>query len=254
MKIIISPAKRMRYFESNLIDTTTPYFIKEAQFLASFMKTLSVNELVDAFKCSRKIASTTFDMYQDFGNESNSSPAILAYNGIQYLTMAPQVFNNDEIHYVNSHLYILSGLYGALRPYDSIMPYRLDFESNIKINNNLSLLNYWDSKIYDYVFKNDSVVLNLASNEYRKLISPFLKPTDQFIDVFFYEMIDHKIIEKSVYVKEARGAMVRFLASINANTIDDVKRFSYRGYHFNEELSNDKKIVFIRKENENVTD
>ena len=251
--MIISPAKRMRYYENDFIDTSTPYFHKEAHFLASFMKTLSINELADAFKCSRKIANATFDMYQNFENTSNSAPAILAYNGIQYLAMAPQVFNNDEINYVNSHLYILSGLYGVLRPYDLIMPYRLDFEANIKINKDLSLLEYWNSKIYDHVFKDDSIVLNLASNEYRKLISPFLKPNDQFIDVFFYEMINHKIIEKSVYVKEARGAMVRFLASINANTIDDVKKFNYRGYHFNEELSNDKKIVFIRKENKNVT-
>lgn len=254
MKIIISPARRMRYFENEYFDISTPIFLEEAKKLVAKLKELSVNEIESIFKCSRKIAIDTYNRYQNFSTTKNLIPAILAFNGMQYLTMAPQVFTNDEINYVKTKVYILSGLYGLLCPYDGITLYRLDLETKLKINTFDNLYEFWGSKVYDYLYKDNDVIVNLTSKEYRKLISKYLKEENQFIDVFFYQEVNHKLIEKIVYVKEARGAMVRYLASINAQTIEDIIHFNLLGYQFSKELSNAQKIVFIRKEKKHVKD
>ena len=45
------------------------------------------------------------------------TPAVLAYEGIQYQYMAPTVFETAQFDYIREHLRILSGFYGLLRPF-----------------------------------------------------------------------------------------------------------------------------------------
>ena len=40
----------------------------------------------------------------------NLTPAILSYEGIQYQYMAPGVFEEEELEYIDEHLRILSGV------------------------------------------------------------------------------------------------------------------------------------------------
>ncbi len=248
MKIIISPARRMKNFENECFETTTPLFLKEATYLASIIKKMSIDEIKKSFKCSQKIAVNTYNLYRDFFTTSKRIPAILAFNGIQYLNMAPHVFNNDEINYVKEHLYIMSGLYGILRPYDEISLYRLDYEADLVIDGFKNLLAFWNTKIYNFLFEKGEIIINLASSEYRRLITKYLKPSDRFIDVYFYQQVKDKLVEKIVYVKEARGSMVRFLAQTQANSLDDIKKFNLLGYQYSTELSTNQKIIFIREE------
>ena len=62
------------------------------------------------------------------------TPAILAYEGIQYQYMAPGVFNQEELAYVEEHLRILSGFYGLLRPFDGVTPYRLEMQAKLAVS------------------------------------------------------------------------------------------------------------------------
>ena len=58
--------------------------------------------------------------------QKNLTPALLAYDGIQYTYMAPAVFEDGQYDYVQEHLRILSGFYGVVKPMDGVVPYRLE--------------------------------------------------------------------------------------------------------------------------------
>lgn len=170
----------MKQVDNDYFDTSKPAFLNEALELASEIKTYSITDIQTKFKCNRKIAVETYDRYQNFSTTSNLSPAVLSFNGIQYTNMAPNVFTDSEIEYINQHLYILSGLYGILKPLDEISLYRLDLDNDFEIASNNNLYDFWKDKVYTYLYQDSDIVINLSSNEYTKLISKYLKKEDTF--------------------------------------------------------------------------
>ena len=44
----------------------------------------------------------------------------------------------------------------------------------------------------------------------------------------------------------ARGLMVRYIVQNKIKSLEEVKKFQENGYEYNEELSNNYKLVFIR--------
>lgn len=130
MQIIISPAKKMRDELDSLAPRSQPVFGQEARQLAGWLKSLSYEELKERLSCSEAIARQNYERYQKMDLRKNLSPAILSYEGIQYQYMAPGVFTYQEFDYLQQHLAILSGLYGLLRPFDGVRPYRLEMGQN----------------------------------------------------------------------------------------------------------------------------
>ena len=55
-------------------------------------------------------------------------------------------------------------------------------------------------------------------------------------------------IRDSVYVKMARGEMVRFMAENNIGDINDIKRFNRLGFSYCKELSDENKFTFLKGE------
>ena len=49
----------------------------------------------------------------------------------------------EEFNYVKSHLKILSGFYGVLNPFDGVVPYRLEMQAKLKVDNNKNLYEFW---------------------------------------------------------------------------------------------------------------
>ena len=174
------------------------------------------------------------------------TPAILAYTGLQYTTMAPHVFSKDALDYIQKHLRIISGFYGTLAPFDGIVPYRLEMKAALDINENNSLYDFWGKMIYDEIIEDDHLIINLASKEYAQTITPYLHDEDQMITLIFGEEIDGKIKQKGTFAKMARGEMVRYLAENNIQNKEDIKAFNELEYRYSEEHSNDHQYVFIK--------
>ncbi len=238
MNIIISPAKQMKRVEDDYVEMTTPLFLEKSKILVSKIQEMDYEELKSVLKCSDKLARKAFDQYQSFDFSYNPSPAILTYTGIQYQYMEPSVFSYEQIHYVQSHVRILSGLYGLLKPLDGIVPYRLEMQTKLKP----SLYEYWSDTLANTL--EEKIILNLASEEYAKCIRKY-RP---IIDVSFCEEENGKLKEKGVYAKMARGSMVRYLASQQVDTLEEVKLFSDLHYSFSKEHSTENHLVFLKKE------
>lgn len=246
MKTIISPAKKMNVDTDTLAPEGMPVFLKEAEELMEWMRRLSFAEAKALWKCNNKIAEQNYKRFQEMDLRRNLTPAVIAYEGIQYQYMAPAVFGGAETEYIREHLRILSGFYGVLRPFDGVVPYRLEMQA--KASGEGDLYRFWGEKLYREITDKDAVILNLASKEYSRCIEKYLQPEDVFLTVTFGELIDGKVKQKGTFAKMARGEMVRYLAEHQVEETEGIKSFDRLGYYFAEELSTEKEYVFLKQE------
>lgn len=245
MKIIISPAKKMNVNTNDIPSVSTPIFLHKSEAILTSLLNMSNEQLKDLWKCNDKIALENIGRVRSMDLNQGLTPALLAYDGIQYKYMAPTIFEDKMLAYVSEHLRILSGFYGILRPLDGVSPYRLEMQAPLSINSNKSLYDFWGSNLYQDV-ANDGVILNLASKEYSKCIEKYLQESDLMVTCIFGELVNEKLVQKATYAKMARGEMVRFLAENNISDLDGVKEFQELGFSFDCDRSDDRTFVFLR--------
>ena len=249
MKIIISPAKKMKR-EEYVAPLHRPMFLKEAGELLSFLRSLSDSEMAKVWKVKGALLSSSLSSLSMLSLEDIGSPAIFSYDGIQYTYMSPSSFTDSMLEYAEKNLRIISGLYGLLRPLDGVGTYRLEMESPISIPGYGDLYSYWGGKIASSLMEDDRLLVNLASAEYSKAVLPYLPSTVTVVTPVFLDWEKGRYVSKGVYAKMERGEMVRFLSETGAETVEDIKKFSSRGYEFSHSLSSPNTLCFVRKDEE----
>lgn len=250
MKIIISPAKKMNVDTDTAAWKEYPAYLERTRILLDYMKSLSYEQCKKIWKCNDKLAELNFRRFQEMDLEKMLTPAVLAYEGIQYQYLSPRVLREEELTYIQEHLRILSGFYGILKPFDGVVPYRLEMQARLGGERLDSLYDYWGDTLAEYLFSEDAVILNLASKEYSKCISAYTKkrPDITFVTCVFGETAGGKVVEKGTLAKMARGEMVRFLAGQHAECLEQVKEFRGLGYEYCPEKSDENTCVFIKRE------
>ena len=249
MKIIISPAKKMKR-EEYVAPLHRPMFLKEAGELLSFLRSLSDSEMAKVWKVKGALLSSSLYSLSMLSLEDIGSPAIFSYDGIQYTYMSPSSFTDSMLEYAEKNLRIISGLYGLLKPLDGVGTYRLEMESPISIPGYGDLYSYWGGKIASSLMEDDRLLVNLASAEYSKAVLPFLPSSVTVVTPVFLDWEKGRYVSKGVYAKMERGEMVRFLSETGAETVEDIKKFSSRGYEFSHSLSSPNTLCFVRKDEE----
>ncbi|MCC6093791.1 MAG: peroxide stress protein YaaA [Eubacterium sp.] len=248
MRIIISPAKQMRVDTDSFTCSELPPFIEKSEKLKDWISGLTYEQQKALWGCNDKIARQNLECFAHMDLRKNLTPAILAYDGIQFTYMAPAVFEDGQYEYVQEHLRILSGFYGVLKPMDGVVPYRLEMQAKVSIGQYKNLYDFWGDSLYKKVRDDGGIIINLASKEYSKCLEKYLQPSDRFITCIFGEPEGDKIVQKGVYAKMARGEMVRFMAGIHAEDPEQIKAFNWSGYHFDADRSSNTEFVFIRTE------
>lgn len=248
MKIMISPAKKMRVDSDTFAWNGLPVFLEKTEILMDWIRGLSYAEKKKLWACNDKIAQENASRFADMDLRANLTPAILAYDGIQYTSMGPSVFENSQLDYVQKNLRILSGFYGVVKPLDGVAPYRLEMQAKATVNGHHNLYDFWGDALYREMLDDSRIIVNLASQEYAKCIEKYLTPKDRFITCVFGEIEQGKVAQKGVYAKMARGDMVRYLAELQADGPEQIKGFNVSGYHFDAERSTDTEYIFIRME------
>ena len=237
----------MKVVDSNWIVPSKPALISESKKLLEYLKSLSLLDLKDIWLCSDKLASKSYLELSRLNLDNLQSPAILSYDGIAYTYMAPSIFDGEMYNYINEHLFILSALFGALRPSDGVMPYRLEMQAKLDFLANKSLYEFWGDKIYNLIHPDDGVIINLASKEYSDAVRPYVAKSDSFIDINFVESVNNKLVTKATFAKMARGEMVRFMAERKIETIEELKGFDRLNFSFRPDLSTATELYFERK-------
>lgn len=247
MRIIISPAKKMRQEPDGLPYTQLPKFLPEAEHLAGCLQAMEPHALQALWRCNDAIAACNIERLRQMELRRNLTPAILAFEGIQYQYMAPGVFEDRQLDYLERHLRILSGFYGMLRPFDGVTPYRLEMQAKLRVDGCQTLYEFWGARLAQELAQGVDWVLDLASKEYSRAVLPHLPAEIPVICCVFAERKNGKLVEKGTLCKMARGQMVRFLAEGNITEPEGVRQFNQLGYRYCETASTQKKFVFLKE-------
>ena len=170
MRFIISPAKQMRVDTDSFVCTELPVFTDRAEILKDWIRSLSYEEQKTLWACNDKIARQNAERFAHMDLTKSLTPALLAYDGIQYTYMAPAVFEDGQFEYVQEHLRILSGFYGVVKPLDGVVPYRLEMQAKAAVSGHRNLYDFWSDSLYQEVMDESRILINLASKEYAKCI------------------------------------------------------------------------------------
>jgi len=202
---------------------------------------------------SDKLGELNYNRYRSYNSKDSiksKKQAVLAFTGDVYTGMQTESFTKKDLKYAQNHLRILSGLYGLLRPLDAIQPYRLEMGTNLKNKKGKNLYEFWGDQITDTL--NDdlskskiNVIVNLASNEYFKVINKKKVGAD-ILDIDFREYRGDTLKFISFNAKKARGMMFHYATKNNIKKVEDLKGFNYEDYSFSKENSTDSKWSFVR--------
>lgn len=254
MKIIISPSKTQHepinlhnYNYSNPIYENDSITINK--MLLELLNTLNTNQLCKIFeiKNNDKLLDLTKSDILNF-EKANKYPAIFFYDGLVFKNIIDDINNisKDQIEYLNQKLIILSCYYGVVKPFDLIKHYRLMFNSKFP-NKEIDLIKYWKDKINNYFLENDNdnMIINLASLEYSQIID---RNKFNVVDIDFKVIKNNKIISKATLSKICRGQILNYISKNKIENIEEIKKFSYQGFFYNEQLSNDNTLIFSKQE------
>lgn len=252
MKIILSPAKSLD-FEKSLPTQrfTEALYLSEAEKLNKMLRNKSAKSLSKLMDISANLGQLNFERNQEWQlpfTTANARPAVYAFSGDVYRGLDVYSLPKSKIEILQNKLRIISGLYGLLKPLDLIQPYRLEMGSRVSVGKSKNLYEFWQKKITESLNKElekDELFVNLASNEYFKVIDIKALKVPVITPVFKdFKNGEYKSI--MTFAKLARGYMTRYLIDVDAQSIDDIKGFNYEGYGFSEAMSTADELVFIR--------
>ena len=246
MKIIFSPSKEMReenIFENKKIEFTESKFKDKTNILIGILKEKSLSEIENIMKLKGKLLNKTYKDIQDY-DKLKFIPAISMYYGVSFKELNLEDYSEKSLEYLKNNLLILSALYGASLAFDLLKKYRLDMTMSII---DKGLYNFWKKDINDYILNilsKDEVLLNLASGEFSKMID---SKKIFIINVDFKEEKDGAYKSVSTYSKKARGQFLNYLIKNQIANLEDIKKIKLDGYSLNKDLSDEKNLIFTRK-------
>lgn len=256
--LVTSKTMDMEPVENLTLPTTTrPEFQKEAYQLNRQLQTLDQEALKKMMKISDSLANQTAQRIGDFSlrpTPKKLQPAILAFTGDVYEGLGARSLASKDFSFAQSHLRILSGLYGVLRPLDAIQAYRLEPGYRWLPEDSISTLTqFWKPKItraledaITQLPRASRMIVDLASKEFTDMINfqalgvPVIQPK-------FQDEKAGKLKTITLYTKKARGRMAGWMIRNRIQDAEGAKQFSEDGYGFDPIRSTETEWLFWRK-------
>ena len=266
LRVIISPAKKMVAGAESFAVRGVPVLAPRTNELLRALAALDAPGLQALWKVSDRLLGPCLETLEalvrdgipaceddlaDPAFAARVSPAVFSYVGIQYQSMAPGVLDEAALAWLQGHLRILSGFYGCARPFDAVLPYRLEMGARLAVGGARDLYGFWGDAIAREVLSTGGgegpveAVVNLASVEYARAVTPHLGEVPCATCIFGEELRGGKPVQRSTASKTARGSMVRWMAEGGVEDVADLPRFDV-GYTFAPELSDARTLVFMR--------
>ena len=263
LQVVISPAKQMRTAQDAFDVWGIPPFAHQTarlhQALLGIEREDGAAGLQALWNVSDRLLTTCLDTLHEFMPVLSDtdladpdiarriSPAVMSYHGIQYQSMAPEVMDAAQLDWLQNHLWILSGLYGCVRPFHGVSPYRLEMGAKLAVDDAPDLYAFWGDKLARAIAPAGSniTIVNLASVEYAKAVLPHLAGDATAVTCLFGEGIRNgRPIQQSTASKKARGSMVRWMAENKLEDASELTAFNI-GYRHIPELSDKNTLVFM---------
>lgn len=254
MLTLLSPAKTLDLSPSPPgLPTTRPRFKSDTAVLIERCKKLDAAGLAKLMKLSEPLAELNQQRFQEMSpsfTKKNSKACLLAFQGDVYRRLDAASLAKPDLRWAQDHLRIISGLYGLLRPFDLIQPYRLEMGTRLDTERGKNLYEFWGSRLADALNRENrkrpaAAILNLASNEYVKAV-PAARLELPMINAHFQEIRDGKLKTIGFSAKKARGMMARYVIQNRIEDSKGLEMFSDEGYGFRPDLSSANAMFFVR--------
>ena len=253
MILIISPSKTQDLKSRQYSRFTVPVMLEQSQQLIDALKGLNPEQIAGLMGASDKLAQLNWQRFQDFTvpfDLENAKQALLVFKGDVFSPIDVEAYTDEDFSFAQDHVRILSGLYGILRPLDLMQAYRLEMGIKSGFANAKNLYEFWGTRLTealnkDLAHQSQAVLVNLASDEYYKVIQP-QKITAPVLKVSFKENKSGTYKVVAIHAKRARGLMINFVVTNHLEKVQDLKTFNLQGYQLNDSLSSDQEWVFCR--------
>jgi cytoplasmic iron level regulating protein YaaA (DUF328/UPF0246 family) len=258
MLLLLSPAKTLDYDtpvpDALMKRAQPPRFVARSAELVTVLRRKSAEEIAELMALSPVLAQLNAERYaawsSSFG-ERNSRPALMAFDGDVYDGLRARTLGPAALDWVQDHVVILSGLYGALRPLDLMQPYRLEMGTRLATPRGKDLYAFWGDTLAGYLNERLAedpvpVVVNLASQEYFRA-ADCQALNARVIECVFEDWKGGRYKVISFFAKKARGLMARYAATKRPKTPQALKKFDLEGYAFDAAASEGDRWVFRRR-------
>ena len=255
LRFLVSPAKKMNVVDGPPYATDRPALLDRALVLAGELDRMGEDELRGLWRCSEALArlncarvrTLLADMQRD---PSTLTAAVLSFEGIQYSHLAPSVMTEGELDWLGRSLRILSGLYGVLRPFDGVTPYRLEMQARLEAGEARNLYEFWgDIPFREVVRGGCDAIVNVASVEYARAVVPAAEREGMRVVTCLFGSVrdgDGRFLQRATEAKAARGTFVRWCAENDVRDVGRLGDFAERGYSLDPSRSEDDLLVFVR--------
>ena len=159
---------------------------------------------------------------------------------------------SNALAFAQDHLWITSFLYGLLRPFDAVVPYRMEHAVALDATGGIPVNRYWrdilTDVLIDSVKADDNILVHLSTAEYEQLFNWKRVCSEvTVVQPLFYVRVGDSIKMQAVWAKSCRGAMTRFIATNGLTSPDDLYAFSYEGFEYNPRIGEPAFPHFIRE-------
>ena len=254
MQIILASAKIMHDKLKSVpdISLSTPRFQNETDAFAKDMAQYSTETIAEMLGCSQQIAAQNRLRFMQFFDEKPKLPAILAYHGQAYKHLMAETLTVDDLNYSQGKLWITSFLYGLLRPFDGILPYRMEGQVELPSGAGLNMFGFWKSRLTDVLIDtvkaDDGILIHLATEEFQHLFDwQRVRKEVRIIQPLFYVRKGHDLKMQAVWAKTCRGAMTRFIIENRITNPEDINAFNYEGFAYDPKLGEPDYSHFIKQ-------
>ena len=255
MFVLLSPAKKLAFPATDLPAAySVPEQLTETSLLMETTRELSSGDLQRLMKISEKLGDLNADRFQNWTGThrpDTSQQAVHTFAGDTYTGLQAGDFDEEDLEYAQTHLGILSGLYGLLRPLDLMQPYRLEMGTKLQNPRGKDLYAFWrQSNTETLMARTEGVVLNCASNEYFKSLDARRLKSEgvRVVTPVFLEREEGKERTISFMAKRARGSMAAWVIRGRVDSTETLKGFDLGGYAFQSDKSTGDRLVFSREQ------
>lgn len=248
--ILISPSKNLNIRSETInFNFSEPKFKKKIKALSDSLKGLSISELKSLMPISDKLVELNIKRFENFGKPDNpKKPAVFLFTGATFDGLSIRSFDKDSYDYVQRNLRILSGLYGILKPFDIIQPYRLEMGTNTVKLINSSLYEFWSNDISknlneELKINGSKYLFNLSSKEYFSVLD-YKKINAEVINFDFKVKLNDEYKNIGMQIKKMRGSMAKFIIDNKIDTIGPLKNFELNNFKFEKLLPKTNTLLF----------
>ncbi len=255
MQLITAPSKTQQFNGRAYAEHTSPVLLKKSEILINLLKLMEREELSCLMKTSERLTESTHQLIHNFTQPfslGNAKQALFTFQGDAYNAIQSDQYTKEQLHHAQKHLFILSGLYGILRPLDLMQKYRLEMGCSLMVGEARSLYHFWQELVTDIINQalakdRDGMLVNLASKEYSKVVNK-KKLQGEMVTITFKQVQKGHLRTIPIHAKRARGLMIHHAISEQIDNAARLKEFDLDGYSFSKEDSSPAEWLYVKTE------